>query len=195
MVASAQSVAKQAQIAQLKAKLAAFDHAQEPFPTPTELRCVLPQGTFMRGATVTTNDCPALIIWLLEHFCAQNLMSVVVGWPELSYAGLEQAGSISNIVAIPDPGAHALEVLGLLEGFDCIVWHSRAQLTPTQARPLLAKMRTHKTLLLAVGAYIPARPHLEAHITGVHGLGQGWGRIERLELSVTGNHETTVVQL
>ncbi|MDO4928845.1 MAG: hypothetical protein Q3976_07290 [Corynebacterium sp.] len=187
--------AQEAQIAQLRAKLATFERASEPLPTPEALRMVLPQRSFMRGATVTTTVCPTLISYLLAHFNAHNLYSAVVGWPELSYASLVSEG-IPNIVAIPDPSTHPEAVIGMLEGFDCIIWHAPAlRMTPTQARPLLAKMRRQQTLLLAVGAQLPAYAHLDAAVTGIRGLGQGSGRIQKIEITVRGNHQSCVVQL
>lgn len=187
--------AQEAQIAQLRAKLATFEYPSEPLPTPEALRMVLPQRSFMRGAAVTTTVCPTLISYLLAHFNAHDLYSAVVGWPEFSYASLV-ANGVPNIVAIPNPGSQPEEVISMLEGFDCIIWHAPAlKLTPTQARPLLAKMRRQQTLLLAVGAQLPARAHLDAAISRIRGLGQGSGRIQEIEITVRGNHQSCVVRL
>lgn len=198
-VAGAQETAVQAsraeQIAQLRAKMAALGgevprpvvEDTEVLAVPGPLSHVLPNGGLPRKAVSHCSDTPALVVEVIDQITAAGGYAGVVGWPELSYAGIGH-DRLERVIAVPDPGIEDLAVAGVLaEGLDLVVLRSRAalELTPVRARPLLARLRKGNAALLTVNVRVPS-PMLsvEGTIANFHGIGRGTGRIRGVELRV-----------
>lgn len=150
-----------------------------------ELQRLLPQGGLPRRAVTQMSDTAALAVELIDHTASQGGFAGVVGWPDLSYAGV---GELQRVVAVPNPGADALAVASVLvEGLDLVICHSNAQLTlsPVRARPLLARLRAGNAALIMVGTTVQSPAlSLAARVSDFRGIGRGSGRITRLDLKV-----------
>ncbi|CAM3880918.1 hypothetical protein [Corynebacterium frankenforstense] len=140
-----------------------------------------------RGAVTELDGCAALVAEALARATAAGLSVGVVGWPELSFAGVAEAGGeLDRVVAVPRAGAEPAAVAGVLvDGLDLVVWRGAGELTPRAARPLLARLRGGTAALLAVGVRVPSPlARVSARVTGFDGLGRGAGRIRVLEIGV-----------
>ncbi|MGP6173875.1 hypothetical protein [Corynebacterium sp. A21] len=152
-----------------------------------ELAKVLPGGGLARRAVTHLSDCPALVIELIAHCTAAGGHVGVVGWSELSYAGVpDSGGELDRIITVPEPGPEALSISAVLvEGLDLVVHHFPVpvELSPTRARPLLAKLRGGTAALVLVGAQVPAPAAvIDAKVSTYRGVGTGYGRINGLDI-------------
>lgn len=148
---------------------------------------LLPGGGLPRRAVSHFSDTPALVVEVLSQVAAGGGFCGVVGWPDLSYAGL--AGEhLERVVAVPNPGIDALSVAGVLaEGLDLVVLRTPQllELSPVRARPLLAKLRHGRAALVAVGVRVPsAALDVTAEVEDFRGVGRGRGRISGIDIRV-----------
>ncbi|WP_230471811.1 hypothetical protein [Corynebacterium fournieri] len=183
------------QIAELRARMAAIGgEVPQQVVEDTEtlvvkggLSLVLPNAGLPRRAVTHVSDTPALIVELIGQVVAAGGRAGVVGWPELSYAGIEQ-DALERVVAVPDAGLDDLSVAGVLaEGLDLVVMRTRSplQLTPVRARPLLARIRKGQAALVCVNVHVPS-PALTVtgQLADFHGIGRGTGRITGIDFDV-----------
>ena len=157
-------------------------------PVHPELAKVLPGGGLERRAVTEVSDCPALIVELIGQVTARGGHVGVVGWPELSLAGVVESGRLDNVITVPDPGTDPLGIVGILvEGLDLVVarWAAPLELSPVRARPLLARLRGGVAALVLVGARIPSPAvRIGAGVTTFRGIGEGTGRIRSVDIAV-----------
>ena len=156
--------------------------------TPSDLARVLPGGGLARRAVTEVADCPALVVELVSQVTAAGGHVGIVGWPELSLAGVVDSGRLEYIIVVPDPGVDPLGIVGVLvEGLDLVVarWPAPLELSPVRARPLLGKLRGGRAALVLVGASVPS-PHarIDATVTTFRGIGRGAGRIRGVDIAV-----------
>lgn len=148
-------------------------------------RTVLPGGGVPRRAVTHLSDTPALVVDMADSVTAEGGFVGVVGWPELSYAGISV---LERVIAVPDPGIDPLSVAGVLvEGLDLVVLHTPQplNLSPVRARPLLARVRAGRAALLTVNARVPSPAlSITGTVTGFHGIGRGTGRISGMDIRV-----------
>lgn len=140
-----------------------------------------------RRQVTRCNECPGLVVELIAQATSQGKHVGVVGWPELLLAQVAEEGRLDKVIVVPEPGAEALAVTGVLvEGLDLVVHHSApVQLTPTAARPLLARVRAGRAALVTVGLEVPGTLTLiEGHAATYRGIGAGTGRITGVDINV-----------
>lgn len=139
-----------------------------------------------RRAVVEASDCPALIVELIDQVTAGGGHVGIVGWPELSLAGIER---LDHVVAVPDPGVDPLGITSVLvEGLDLVIHYSSValNLSPVRARPLTGRLRKGAASLVLVGLTAPSPAlRIEAEVTAYRGIGQGTGRITGVDIDVT----------
>ncbi|MDN8595323.1 MULTISPECIES: hypothetical protein [unclassified Corynebacterium] len=190
------------QIAELRARMAAIGgEVPERVVEDTEtlavggaLSLVLPNGGVPRRAVTHVSDTPALVVELIGQVVGSGGYAGVVGWPELSYAGIDRK-HLGRVIAVPDPGVDPLGIAGVLaEGLDLVVYRSLAQLalSPVRCRPLLGKLRTGRAALMLVGATVPS-PALTVtgEIQSFRGIGRGTGRITGVDIRVRAQSKST----
>ena len=168
-------------------KLEKISEHVDVLPVDGELNMLLPGGGLARRAVTHVSETPALMVEILSRVTAAGGFVGVVGWPELSYAGVAVEG-LERIIAVPEPGMDPLGIAGVLaEGLDMVVYRSpvRLELSPVRARPLLGKLCKGKAALVLVGATV-ASPALTvtAKVEGYSGIGRGSGRITGVDLRV-----------
>ena len=151
------------------------------------LSLVLPNGGLPRRAVAHVSDTPALIVELIGQVVQAGGRAGVVGWPELSYAGIEE-DTLERVVAVPEPGIDDLSVAGVLaEGLDLVVLRTRSPLalSPVRARPLLARIRKGQAALVCVNVAVPSPAlTLTGTLAQFHGIGRGTGRITGIDFDV-----------
>lgn len=152
-----------------------------------QFRFVLPGGGLPRHAVTHMSDTPALVAEMLLNVVEAGGHAGVVGWPELSYAGIGRK-HLDRIIAVPDPGADPLGIAAVLtEGLDLVVYRSPVQLalSPVRCRPLLGKLRKGRAALMVVGATVPSPAlTIAGDIQSFRGIGRGTGRITGVDIRV-----------
>ena len=186
---------RHAQIAQLRARMAELGGDAAPqvvagegvLSVPGGLAQVLPGGGLPRRAVTQMSDTPALVVELLDRVAGAGGTVGVIGWPDLSYAGMS-AGALERVIAVPEPGIEDLAVAGVLaEGLDLVVLRTRTelQLSPVRARPLLARLRKGDAALVAVNVAVPSPAlRISGQVAQFHGIGRGTGRIRGIDVRV-----------
>lgn len=159
-----------------------------------QLSRIIPTGGLPKNSVTHCNDCPALVSELIAQISAQGKIIAIVNWSELSLAQVGESGDLSKIITVPNPGREWMTVLGVLaEGVDVLIYRSPRShtLSPTQARPLLAKIRKGRAAVLTVGAQVPSPAlTINAQVTGFSGIGCGAGRIRNTEIAVSSYSKT-----
>lgn len=154
----------------------------------------IPIGGLPKNSVSHCSDCPALVSELIAQISAQGKTIAIVNWSDLSLAQVAESGDLSKIITVPNPGGEWITVLGVLaEGVDVLIYRSPRThtLSPTQARPLLAKVRKGRVAVLTVGVQVPSPAlTINAQVTGFSGIGCGAGRIRNTEIAVSSYSKT-----
>lgn len=154
----------------------------------------IPIGGLPKNSVSHCSDCPALVSELIAQISAQGKTIAIVNWSDLSLAQVAESGDLSKIITVPNPGGEWITVLGVLaEGIDVLIYRSPRThtLSPTQARPLLAKVRKGRAAVLTVGVQVPSPAlTINAQVTGFSGIGCGAGRIRNTEIAVSSYSKT-----
>ena len=183
-----QVVALRAQIQRLETPDVAVDVQPEVeiLGVPDALSSLLPGGGLPRKQVTFCADCAALVVELISHVSAAGGHVGIVGWPDLSLAQVAEEGDASRVIVVPDPGAEPWAVTGVLcEGLDLVVHKGLGELSPTRARPVLAKVRGGQAALLTVGVRLPGTAtEIGADVVAVRGVGRGVGRIRGVDIEV-----------
>lgn len=183
-----QVAALRAQIQRLETPDVAVDVQPEVeiLGVPDALSSLLPGGGLPRKQVTSCADCAALVVELVSHVSAAGGHVGIVGWPDLSLAQVAEEGDASRVIVVPDPGAEPWAVTGVLcEGLDLVVYKGLGELSPTRARPVLAKVRGGQAALLTVGVRLPGTvTEIGADVVAVRGVGRGVGRIRGVDIEV-----------
>lgn len=154
----------------------------------------IPIGGLPKNSVSHCSDCPALVSEFIAQISAQGKTIAIVNWSDLSLAQVAESGDLSKIITVPNPGGEWITVLGVLaEGVDVLIYRSPRThtLSPTQARPLLAKVRKGRAAVLTIGAQVPSPAlTINAQVTGFSGIGCGAGRIRNTEIAVSSYSKT-----
>lgn len=154
----------------------------------------IPIGGLPKNSVSHCSDCPALVSEFIAQISAQGKTIAIVNWSDLSLAQVAESGDLSKIITVPNPGGEWITVLGVLaEGVDVLIYRSPRThtLSPTQARPLLAKVRKGRAAVLTVGVQVPSPAlTINAQVTGFSGIGCGAGRIRNTEIAVSSYSKT-----
>lgn len=154
----------------------------------------IPIGGLPKNSVSHCSDCPALVSEFIAQISAQGKTIAIVNWSDLSLAQVAESGDLSKIITVPNPGGEWITVLGVLaEGVDVLIYRSPRThtLSPTQARPLLAKVRKGRAAVLTVGVQVPSPAlTINAQVAGFSGIGCGAGRIRNTEIAVSSYSKT-----
>ena len=176
-------------VAMLRTRMRAMERGpeEELVDTLPGLARLLPAGGLARRQVVHCASCPALVVELICHLTARGGHVGVVGWPDLLLAQVAEEGAIERVVTVPDPGLESWMVTGVLaEGLDLVVHHGPpGEVSPTKARPVLAKVRGGRAAVLTVGTRLPGTAvGIGARVSAYRGVGKGSGRIRGVDMDV-----------
>ena len=167
---------------------AAAVDSRTPVPVPPWMGAFLQEDGLRRGSVTQVSNCPAALVHMLAAVTAQGGCAAVVDHPNLAVAAVAAAGGdIDRLVLVPDATPHTAAVLAtLVEGMDMVLYRpqlGQAQITPTFARPVDARLKKSECAFVTCGGQWPtARVHIDMHVSGIIGLGQGSGRVRSIEL-------------
>ncbi|MBZ8176791.1 hypothetical protein GSS88_03115 [Corynebacterium sp. 3HC-13] len=197
-VLSLEGLSRTDKIATLRAQLVGMGRGEEsPLPSSADtvalmpvLARYLPGGGLARHRVTQMSESTMLAAIVIAHISSHGGHVAVVGWPELSYAAIAEAGGdLSYLLAVPNPGAEALTIATVLaEGVDLVVCRipsdtAQPPLTHSQARSILGKIWLAPAAFLMVGRHLPGTAvEIEAHIWDFHGIGRGINRINQIDL-------------
>lgn len=158
----------------------------ESLPVPAELESVL-SGVVRRGAVSVIEHPGAVLAGVIAEATKTGYVALVGVGEQGLLSVVEQGGRLDRIVCVPDPGMQPLEVISLLaEGVDLVVTSLARTPTPSQARPLQARLRNFGCALVFVGQQWPgAAATISSSVVGVSGLGRGCGRVRAVDYQVS----------
>nr|WP_244261883.1 hypothetical protein [Corynebacterium pseudogenitalium] len=176
-------------VAMLRTRMRAMERGpeEELVDTLPGLARLLPADGLARRQVVHCASCPALVVELICHLTARGGYVGVVGWPDLLLAQVAEEGAIERVVTVPDPGLESWMVTGVLaEGLDLVIHHGPpGEVSPTKARPVLAKVRGGRAAVLTVGTRLPGTAvGIGARVSAYRGVGKGSGRIRGVDMDV-----------
>jgi hypothetical protein len=172
------------------------------------LATVLPDG-LRRGSTVAVAGSVSLLLAVVGMASSDGAWCALVGMPAISAEAAHDIGvELTRLPLVPDPGARWVEVVGaLVDAMDVVVARVPARLADGDIRRLVARGRSRGSVLIpflgsgsdssgsdssgsdSSGSDGRARwPHadvrLTAHSGAWSGIGDGYGRLRRRQVTV-----------
>jgi hypothetical protein len=157
-------------------------------PAHPRIAELLPWSGLRRGAAIEVTGSASLLLAVVAGAMRDGGWAAIVGLPEFGMvAAAEHDGmDLRRLGLVPAPGPDWPRVVGaLIDGVDLVVVAPPGAPSADIARSLSARARKAGTVLVAARPGWPGAD-LILHATGRHwtGLGQGRGRLRRLELDV-----------
>ena len=155
------------------------------FAVPALLEELLPGG-LRRGTIAEVHGSTSVLLALAQAAAGEGRWCVLVGMPDVGWAAAAAVGlDLHRVVAVPQPGPEAAEVLGaLVDGFDVVLVGPCPQLQPAARRSLGARLRQRGAVLLTDQPWPGAHLTLQAHSVGWRGLGHGHGLLTGQEMVI-----------
>lgn len=162
-------------------------------PTPLPVAELLPRGALARGTAVSVTGAGSVLVGIVAAASAAGHHVAIVGLPKFGLlAAYEQGADLSKISLVepPDPET-ALDAASIcLDGVDVVITTLGGRdVPPTRARALLARCRSHASVLICADGRMPGVDLTIASApVACDGIGQGRGRLRSItvETSVRG---------
>lgn len=159
-------------------------------PTPPPVGDLLPRGALTRGTALSVTGSGSILIALVAAATAAGHHVAVIGLPRFGVLAVHEHGGDLSRVALVDPGKEAdpLDAASIcLDGIDVVVTTLGGRdVPPTRARALLARCRTHASLLISADGRMPGVDlTIDSKILACDGIGQGRGRLRSMTFETT----------
>ncbi|GAA2907397.1 hypothetical protein Acy02nite_11740 [Actinoplanes cyaneus] len=171
--------------------------AHRMLPVAVELGSLLPGGGLRRGSTVavaggrvaSAGGGTSLMLALLAAASRAGSWCAVVGLPTLGALAAAETGiALERLALVPDPGPDwPTVVAALIDGVDVVVTAVPGSVAGSVVSRLAARARQRGSVLMPFGAWSGADVTLQVSRGHWEGLGDGWGRLRRREVTVTAN--------
>ncbi|GIE84896.1 hypothetical protein Are01nite_13760 [Actinoplanes regularis] len=171
--------------------------AHRMLPVAAELGSLLPGRGLRRGSTVAVAGGRAaragggtsLMLALLAAASRAGSWCAVVGLPALGALAAAETGiALERLALVPEPGPDwPTVVAALIDGVDVVVTAVPGPVSGSVVSRLAARARQRGSVLVPFGDWSGADVTLR--VSGGHweGLGDGWGRLRRREVTVVAN--------
>ena len=146
-------------------------------------------GPIRRGTVVEVHG-PGLVLKLLAAPTTEGAWAALIGATELNLAAAAEQGVRLDrlaMVAAPPAEVVASVVASLVEALDVVVLGPAvvAALRTPEVRRLSARIRERGSVVLAMGSWPePADRRFAVSERSWHGLGQGWGSLQRIDMVI-----------
>ncbi|WP_037163352.1 hypothetical protein [Rhodococcoides fascians] len=128
-------------------------------PAPLPMADLLPHGALARGTTLSVTGAGSVLVGLIAAASAAGHHIAVIGQPKFGLLAVHEQGGNLSRVALVDPGdpETALDAASIcLDGLDVVVTTLGGRdIPPTRARALLARCRTHASVLICTDGRMP----------------------------------------
>ena len=123
-------------------------------PVPLPMSELLPRGALSRGTALSVTGAGSVLVGLIAAASAAGHHVAIIGQPKVGLLAVHEHGGDLSRVAVVDPGDlnTALDAASVcLDGLDLVVTTLGGQdIPPTRARALLARCRSHASVLVTV---------------------------------------------
>lgn len=161
-------------------------------PVGQALAPVLPDG-LRRGTTVAVAGSVSLLLAVVAAASDEGAWCALVGMPAISAEAASDLGiELSRLPMVPDPKADWVVVVGaLVDAMDLVVARMPTRLPDGDIRRLAARVRSRGAVFLpyTTSTSSPAWPHADVRLTAQpgdwSGIGSGYGRLRRRQVTVT----------
>jgi len=169
-----------AQVADLESRGATSVH-----PVPPVLAPLLPGGGLKPGSAYCLASA-TLLAALLAAPSREELWCGLVGLPGFGVEAAVEAGvRADRLVLVPEPGPRWLSVVAALStALPVVAVRPSEPVRPADADRLAARLRDREATLLVLGDWPGAEARITVDEPAWTGLGTGWGRLVRREVSL-----------
>lgn len=156
-------------------------------PVPPAIADLLPGGGLRAGASYSLGRSMSLLFTLLARPSQDGAWCAAVGMPHLGAEAARAAGvDLSRLVLVPDPGERWLAVTAAIaDVLPVVAVRPPARAKDADIARLAARMREREAVLLVQGPWPQTEAVIDIGDPSWSGLGDGWGLLERRELTVT----------
>ncbi|OZC42420.1 hypothetical protein CH289_27480 [Rhodococcus sp. RS1C4] len=154
-------------------------------PVPLPMADLLPHGALARGTALSVTGAGSVLVGLVAAATAAGHHVAIIGQPKFGLLAVhEHRGDLAR-VAVVDPGDPdtALDAASIcLDGLDIVVTTLGGRdIPPTRARALLARCRSHASVLITTDGRMPGLDlTIASRTVAVAGIEQGRGRLRAI---------------
>lgn len=159
-------------------------------PVPLPMAELLPRGALARGSALSVTGAGSVLVGLVAAASAAGHHIALIGQPKFALLAVHEQGGDLSRVALVDPGdpKTALDAASVcLDGIDIVITTlGGIDVPPTRARALLARCRSHASVLICTDGRIPGLDlTIESRPVKVSGIGQGRGRLRSITIETS----------
>ncbi|OZC83437.1 hypothetical protein CH282_15910 [Rhodococcus sp. 06-418-1B] len=159
-------------------------------PVPLPLAELLPRGALARGTALSITGAGSILVGLVAAASAAGHHVAIIGQPKLGLLAVHEQGGDLAKIALVDPGDPdaALDAASVcLDGVDVVVTTLGGRdIPPTRARALLARCRSHASILICTDGRMPGLDlTVESRTVAIGGIEQGRGRLRTITAETT----------
>lgn len=159
-------------------------------PVPLPLAELLSRGALARGTALSLTGAGSILVGVVAAASAAGHHVAIIGQPKLGLLAVHEQGGDLAKIALVDPGDPdaALDAASVcLDGVDVVVTTLGGRDIPsTRARALLARCRSHASILICTDGRMPGLDlTVESRTVAIGGIEQGRGRLRTITAETT----------